>query len=191
MIDERVFESIQTRLPAGLTVPETTTGVHWFLYGLVRLHQPELVVEIGTCRGDATAYLARAVLHNGHGRVEGYEARPDLQQQTRAKINAAVGEDAPVIIHGPFPLNGGGPQIQADFVFLDLDPKRDYYRALNNLCLPPGGLLIAHDLTYPPDAKTVHGFGLHLREQGYEVLELPQERGLVVARVATPNKETT
>lgn len=182
MINEEIFDNIARRLPAGIMVPESTIGIHWFLYGLVRLHQPNTAVEIGTCRGDATCFLTRAVIHNGKGLVAGYEIHPQLIQATRDKVIAACGEDAPFEMRGAFPLDGAPGLVPADFVFLDIDPKSAYFKAFDVLSLPPGGLLCAHDLTFPPDAETLRKFADHVEAAGWEVLRLPQERGLIVAR---------
>jgi predicted O-methyltransferase YrrM len=71
----------------------------------------------------------------------------------------------------------------ADFVFLDLDPKSSYFKAYQKLSINPGGYLIAHDLTYPHDAETVGRFSSMLKtSQEWVVMEIPQERGLVVAQ---------
>ncbi len=39
------------------------------LYGLIRMLHPQTVVEIGTYRGYAAAYMARAIQENNHGRL--------------------------------------------------------------------------------------------------------------------------
>ena len=181
MIDESIFDDIARRLPAGLDVIESTIGIHWALYGLVRLTRPETILEIGCCYGDATCFLVRAAIHNGMGHVIGYEPDGNRADATKGKVARACGADAPFELRGGFPVEHG-PVVAADFVFLDLDPKEHYPLAFQHLLLSPGGLLCTHDLTYLRDMLEVRKFHDSLKDLGWETLGLPQERGLSIAR---------
>ena len=181
-MNQEVFDDVQRRLRPGIMAPESTTGIHWFLYGLARLTQPRRIVEVGTCKGDATIYLVRAAVDNGRGSVRGYEVDPEKADATRAKVAAAFGDGAPYEQMGGFPYDASSP-VEADLAFIDVDPKTDYGRALDGISLSVGGYVCAHDLTYPPSRAHVEAFHEQLLESGrYEAIAVQQERGLTVAR---------
>jgi predicted O-methyltransferase YrrM len=182
-INEEVFRDIARRLPSThRDVPETTNGIHWFLYGLVRLRRPGVVLEIGTCGGDATCHLVRAVIEAGHGKVIGYESNPKRRGITELKVKEACGKDAPFEMRDAFPIDGC-EKVVADFVFLDLDPKTHYSKAYANLEMEKDSWLCAHDLTYKPDSAILQMFSEELKQSGdWEIVHIPQERGLIVAR---------
>lgn len=63
--------------------------------GLVRLLQPEYVVETGTHRGFMAAAIGRALHDNGHGRLDTVEIDDDLRREAESRC---VG--LPVNLHG-------------------------------------------------------------------------------------------
>jgi predicted O-methyltransferase YrrM len=57
------------------------------LYGLVRELRPRLGLELGTCVGISTAYIATGMRHNGHGRLVTLEGAPSLAEIARRTLD--------------------------------------------------------------------------------------------------------
>jgi predicted O-methyltransferase YrrM len=57
------------------------------LYGLVREFRPRLGLELGTCVGISTAYIATGMRHNGHGRLITLEGAPSLAAIARHTLD--------------------------------------------------------------------------------------------------------
>jgi predicted O-methyltransferase YrrM len=66
-----------------------------YLYGLVRMLKPELVVESGTGSGYAAFALATALQANGHGRLVTYEPLGSYQQIAAARLAGLPAEVLP------------------------------------------------------------------------------------------------
>jgi predicted O-methyltransferase YrrM len=68
------------------------------LYGLVREFRPRLGLELGTCVGISTAYIATAMRHNGHGRLKTLEGAPSLAAIARKTLDDLALPDVDVIV---------------------------------------------------------------------------------------------
>lgn len=142
-----------------------------FLYGLVRVLKPELVVETGTYRGVTAEVMAKACKENKFGRVVTCDPYDHRGSQSRA--------------HLQYPLEFRSCQsfdlpelAEADLVFCDSDYQ---YRATEILRCKPGAVIVVHDTTvshhsdYPPleamvkdlgglTFQTARGFGLLIKQ---------------------------
>lgn len=183
-INEAIFEDIARRLPPGCWKEETSVAVHWLLYGFARMVQPHAIVEVGTSGGDATAFLVRAAIHNGRGVVVGYEADPAKRENSIRKVHSACGPDIPFEMRHAFDYNSDPAElVYSDFAFIDLDPKTAYGPVFDRLSIPLGGMMFAHDLTHPSHVTNLEAFRTKVEQTNeWEMMSLPQERGLIVAR---------
>jgi predicted O-methyltransferase YrrM len=68
------------------------------LYGLVREFRPHLGLELGTCVGISTAYIATAMRHNGHGHLQTLEGAPSLAAIARRTLDDLALPDVDVIV---------------------------------------------------------------------------------------------
>jgi len=83
-----------------------------FLYALVRVLKPRVVVESGTGRGYASLALAAALAENGEGVLHTFEPIRRFQDEARVRL-----EGLPVEFHDGLACEGwDGP---ADLVFVD------------------------------------------------------------------------
>lgn len=84
------------------------------LYALVRLHKPKTIVEIGTCTGFSTRFLAQAVRDNGFGKVYTIDVNPQFQNDGGwPEIEVFRGFSHDVL--------GSGKINNVDFAFIDGD----------------------------------------------------------------------
>lgn len=176
MIDLAVFDEYAARYPAGWAEDSSSVAVSIALYGLVRLIQPSIVVEVGTFEGATSIWLARAVAENGRGRYIGFEAVPQNAAATEQALKRAVPGGA-WTVRAENILEV--PYVEADFLFLD-HAKQHYPHALAKSLIPVGGHVAAHDTYAWPDAVRFYEWMTLQRE--WEVLNLLQERGLMIAR---------
>jgi predicted O-methyltransferase YrrM len=86
------------------------------LYGLVRLLQPEYVVETGTHHGRASEQIGEALLKNGHGRLDTIELDPKNVEIARGRLS-----DLPVTCHVMDALTFV-PAQPIDFAWIDSGP---------------------------------------------------------------------
>lgn len=108
-----------------------------FLYALVRVLKPKVVVESGTGRGYASLALATALAANGDGVLHTFEPIRSYQDEARERLHGL-----PVKFHNGLACEGwtGGP---ADLVFIDSwGEVRD--RDLR-FWVPKGFPLVVHD----------------------------------------------
>lgn len=142
-----------------------------FLYGLVRVLKPELVVETGTYKGVTAEVMARACKENNFGRVVTCDPYDHRAGQSKS--------------HLFYPLefrycrSFDLPELsEADLVFCDSDYE---YRGTEILRCKPGAVIVVHDtLTshhsdYPPleamvkdlgglNFTTARGFGIIVKQ---------------------------
>jgi predicted O-methyltransferase YrrM len=115
--------------------------MHDFLYGLVRLMKPELVVETGCYHGLMTRRLGEAVSANGHGKVISCDVEPEQVSQAISRceglpveVRLSKAEDLPEL-H------------DADLIFSDSSEQSrflEYHRA------KPGCVFLMHDTDNTP-----------------------------------------
>jgi predicted O-methyltransferase YrrM len=68
------------------------------LYALVREFGPSLGLELGTCVGISTAYIATAMRHNGHGRLATLEGAPTLAEIARHTLDALALPNVDIVV---------------------------------------------------------------------------------------------
>jgi len=157
----------------------STASTFRLLHALIRYNRPKNVVEIGCGEGWSTAWMLQALHENGSGHIEAFEPDPSsaenavgLLSSMGSKLNAtwnirriAIEEEI--------------GRILADFVFLDLEPKENYTKAMANIEIERDGLLVAHDWKI---ASPVRDFADDLAGKQWDVTTLAGERGMVIAR---------
>ncbi len=82
------------------------------IYGLMRLLQPEYVIETGSYEGDMSVAISAALAANGHGRLDCIEVDPDRASATAAR----VGENTRVHLMRSLDFE---PDAHIDFAWLD------------------------------------------------------------------------
>jgi len=118
-----------------------------FLYALIRLVQPELVVEIGTHRGCSTTHFATALDINGKGEIVSLDLAEGVGDLIPAKLREVVSLVA---------ANGADwlaeqPDESIDIIYEDADHSTETSRDVALLAqkkLKPGGFLIVHDAAH-------------------------------------------
>ena len=107
-----------------------------FLYALVRVLKPDVVVESGTGRGLAAFALASALAENGAGHLTTFEPGGDFQAEARGRLAGL-----PATVEPGYACDGwDGP---ADLVFVDswgAERPRELV-----FWLPRRGPLVVHD----------------------------------------------
>ena len=171
-----VFDELMQTYPAGGPGDSSSSPVGICLYGLVRLVQPSLVVEIGTMEGATSAWLARAVAENGRGTYRGYEWQASYAATTAHLLERAVPGGNYEVINANFI---DSPPVECDFAFIDT-PKHLYGLVFQNLLLPMGSYVCAHDTAHWDEARMFAGMIGLLRD--WETINIQQERGLMIAR---------
>jgi len=175
----------------GVNFPSTTANVSRLLYALVRLTRPRLILEMGFHVGASTAWLATAIRENGAGLLVAYDTDVECFRACAANLGNLIGMQGVSLINDDAVRSLRAEHATADFVFIDIEPKSDYEAAFAALRTPVGGIVCAHDLMLmresdDPGASQNDGpQRLHDRlkaDPAWEVLGLPQERGLMVAR---------
>jgi predicted O-methyltransferase YrrM len=136
-----------------------------FLYGMVRILQPERVLETGTHHGIGASYLASGLRDNGKGHLDTIEFNKEnydiavkrfasLGIQNRISARLMKAED-----FNPIQANG---DCQYDLILLDTEPNLrfnellKFYRNLSH-----GGYVFIHDLHrhLGQHDNAEHGFG--------------------------------
>jgi caffeoyl-CoA O-methyltransferase len=179
---EHELDALEAETRAALERPQMLTGpvIGRLLEMLVFLHQPKLVLEIGTYSGYSALSMARALPPDG--RIITLEADPAhaafARRHTERHGRIAVREgDALATIAG---LDG-----PFDLVFLDAnkDGYVDYYEAVVPK-LAPRGLIVADDTLF----DSVQPFNEHVAADARTVqVMLPFDDGLTLIRRASPH----
>lgn len=178
-MSEAVFEAIKLAAPAGCMIVETTWNGASFVSGVVNLFSPFRVVEIGSCSGFTSAYIAKALNANGRGEFVAYELEAVRADETRARLEKVWPGGAWEVVTGDFFANVKSDPI--DLAFIDIDPKDSYIPAYEKIkdLMPDGAVIVAHDLDY--DRRAVGALGDRLEADGWKTLGLHKERGFLVA----------
>lgn len=160
----------------------------WVLYGAVRAHRPEVVVEIGSARGRSTTLLSLACVENGVGKVYAIDPNTSndwsergtsgdnfafLQERIRSYGFASVCE----LMRMPSLEAAKSWTLPIDFLFIDGDHsyegvKRDYEAFLPHL--KEDAIVAFHDSLwehhkdspYYTDTMGVPKFISELQQQG-------------------------
>ncbi len=116
--------------------------VYEFLYALVRLLKPKVIVETGTYKGGATRAMARAAKENGFGFV--YSCETDYAVSTAA--NKILDQE---FSHSDY---CSGEEECSNLENVDLafiDSSGDRVAEIAALNLAPGGVVVLHDSKRP------------------------------------------
>lgn len=126
---------------------QVTPDVGRFLHTLVLAARPRSILEIGTSGGYSTIWLATAAASLGAA-VTTLEIDPAKVRRAGANLREAGVERAATIVEGDAFDYLRHREEPIDFVFLDAE-KEDYlaYLGLIVPLLPPGGILVADNLT--------------------------------------------
>lgn len=110
-----------------------------FMYGLVRLLKPNLVIETGCYNGDTSRRIGEALLENGDGRLVSCDT--SIERVVSAQ-SICVG--LPVTI-----LNTHGLDIitkhPCDLAFIDSGNDATRVEECKALKMSPGGIIVLHD----------------------------------------------
>lgn len=120
---EQMEHGIPTTQRVGEVCRKWSKSKVWgeFLFRLVRYACPKACVELGTCVGVSSSYIASALELNGRGRLVTLEGSSSLAEVARANL-ASVGLTTVDIRVGTFAATLGGvleEMHQVDFVFID------------------------------------------------------------------------
>jgi predicted O-methyltransferase YrrM len=154
-----------------------------FLWGLVRVLQPRIVVETGTADGDTTERIGQALVANGHGRCVTVERGPQRAARARRRLVGlpvtALCDDVLVLDWARvIPMNR-----QVDMAFIDASTERAREFMWLRPFLAPGAFVAFHDtgngLAVGDDVRKLARDGVLI-----ETVHIPCPRGLTVGRVA-------
>lgn len=120
-----------------------------FLYGLVRMVKPELVVETGCYFGDSSLKIAQALLHNGTGELITCDTDHSKADFVRGMLKCFPATVCHLASHQIGRLE------EADMVFSDsgkdeseIPLRFDEYERCK-----PGCLWVVHDATFYPEVR--------------------------------------
>ncbi len=127
-----------------------------FLYALVRITRPALVIEIGSGLGVSGRFIAEALRDNGHGRLDTYEPLKEYADQARRLLDGLPA----TVTHHVDPDDQG----DADIVYIDNGgPRGDTIRRW--LTCGHKGLVVVHDANRGYDECGLYGDGVLLPGQ--------------------------
>ena len=116
-----------------------------FLYGLVKILQPQLILETGTYSGISSLYMAQALKENSHGELITVEHEMFHKQRAeRLWEKCGVNQYVTCINQSSLDFQ---PNQQYDLLFLDSEPQIRYQELVNFFPhLKEGGYIGIHDL---------------------------------------------
>ena len=118
--------------------------VYDFLYALVRLLKPKVILETGTYKGGATKAMARAAKENGVGYVYSCETNWDLGNEVNAQLDSDGLPAHSSYCSGEEECSN---LMNVDFAFIDSSSDRVAEVAALNLA--PNGVVVLHDAKRP------------------------------------------
>lgn len=113
--------------------------VYEFLYALVRLLKPKVILETGCYKGGASMAMARAAEANERGRVITCETNKDLYEQSPSHVRLAVSNQEGVWVCQHL--------TNVDLAFID--SSGDRIEEVRNLQLTPHAVVVLHDSKRP------------------------------------------
>ncbi len=175
-----------------------------FLYGLVRLIRPGLVVELGTHRGVSTLWLARGLQDGGRGRLLSFDLFERTEPGEARRALLALGLADRVEIHRAASSIGAVEIVRrrgasVDLLFVDADHRVEATAADVQSFWPSlaaGGHVLLHDIC--PRASGWDGpryvldalKGARLDPQSLTVIELPTVEGWGLALIQKTSART-
>lgn len=158
----------------------TEEEVSEFIGALVRIIQPEYVVETGTYHGHTTHHISMALWVNGHGRVDSIENNGNEYEW--AKNYLGVRENVR-LIHGN--TMDFVPEQEIDFAFFDSwqEGRHEEFLRYHGLgFIKPGTIVAFHDTA--PHHQVQRLLEEHLIEPGYIIpIQFFTPRGLLLGQV--------
>lgn len=150
-VDHPQLNEIDTEEIPGRTIqPSIGPEVGKLLGLLVRAIQAKRVLELGTCLGYSTVWLASALKETG-GKLISVEYDESLCQITKRNLETAGLLDGVDLIHGD--AGQVVPSLEGPFDLILQDSAKELYSALLEDCirlLRPFGLLAADDALFLP-----------------------------------------
>ena len=122
-----------------------------FLYALVRLEKPTLVIESGAGKGYSTLAIAGALQRNGRGSLRSFEPEDEFRSIAKSRT-----EDIPNVTI--YKVDTSSNRLSADMVFLDSGPLNRWQEILYWLDRPC--TLVIHD-AYRYDVLKRCGGNMH------------------------------
>lgn len=154
----------------------TEREVSEFIAGLVRLTQPEIVVETGTCLGHTAYQIGKALSANGHGQLYTLETDAEFCGKAQRRCLAL-----PVQVIN-LPAMAWTPPGKIDFLFIDSADDRWEEFLHYRPHLSPRAIIVLHDTR-----EGYHGADAARRildqEEILEHIVFNNPRGLLVAKL--------
>lgn len=117
-----------------------------FIYGLVKVLQPEHILETGTYTGVSALYMGQALKDNGHGNLLTLEVEKTHQDRAE-KLWMACGVGGYVTCKLTSSLEFWAHDTQYDLLFLDSEPQYRFAELVKFFPhLKEGGYIGIHDL---------------------------------------------
>lgn len=172
-----------------------------FLYGMVRMIQPSLVLETGTHLGISSVYLGLALKENGHGKLITIEFNPPFYLMAQALFEHLEISSQVELVRGKVERWDPGDRV-FDLAFLDTEPSFRFGEMLKFYPnIKEGGLILIHDLHAnlglsfsPQESRQVSAFGDFREKIGYlieehaiQTVSFPSPRGLTMFQKAGPD----
>lgn len=116
-----------------------------FLYAMVRLLQPQNVLETGTHWGVGASYMGMALKDNGFGHLDTVEFLPEIHARARQRINQLQLEPQVTCHYGD--VANFQPTVSYRLILLDTEPQTRFAEMAKFWeNLEEGGFLFIHDL---------------------------------------------
>lgn len=161
--------------------PATGRMLHW----LIRVAQPEAVLEIGTSVGYSALWMAGALEANGKGEIWTVESHAERFDRAEKNIEEAG------LKHRIHQLKGHAPEIfsdapiptEVDFVFLDATKMEHaaYFEVVFPRLKPNSFLVVDNVLSHRFGHMQEFILKLH-QDPRLKVVEIPVGDGLLIAR---------
>lgn len=134
-----------------------------FMYGLVRLLKPEVLIETGCYRGDMSVVIGKALLANGSGCLYTCDTDPEMVNITENRV-----KNLPVKV-----IQCTGHSLcnyteSVDLAFLD--SSGDRFQEALALKMSDSGVVVLHDAIRPYDLESIFP----------RVVSMPTPRGLKI-----------
>lgn len=144
-----------------------------FLYSLIRITTPEIVIEIGTANGNSAIAIGQALEDNGIGKL--YAIDPDEQELVTLAIKKAkLQKRIEYVIDYSFNAIPSLHLNYVDFVFIDGNHSYENvvtdFNLVKNL-IRPGGIIVFHDTIFHPGPRRLIQ---ELQKEGtFDIITLP------------------
>lgn len=163
--------------------PETGRMLHW----LIRVSEPEVVIEIGTSVAYSALWMASALEKNGKGKLWTVESHGERYERAQKNIAEAG------LAHRIHQVKGHAPEVfldtgelpeQVDFVFLDATKMEHaaYFDVLTPRLKPEAFVVVDNVLSHRFGQMEKFIEALHANTK-LRVVEIPVGDGLLIARM--------